>query len=81
MIQNAKQKQNLTMKLQLLKGRYANDVIYDIDHIRISGTDPLSVILSQTKKFKKLINYGLKVPKQAERDGVTNLTKLQFQSI
>ena len=34
--------------------------------MRISGTEPLSVILSQTMKFKKLRSDDRKVPKQAE---------------
>ena len=42
--------------------------------MRISGTEPSSVILSQTKKFQKLKMDNPKVPKQAEakRDGVIN---------
>ena len=42
--------------------------------MRISGTEPSSVILSQTMKFKKLKSDDPKVPKQAEakRDSVTN---------
>ena len=45
-----------------------------MDHMRISGTEPSSVILSQTMKFKKLKSDDRKVPKQAEakRDGVIN---------
>ena len=41
-----------------------------MDHMRISGTEPSSVILSQTKCFKKL--DAQKLPKQAKakRDGV-----------
>ena len=40
--------------------------------MRISGTEPSSVILSQTKKFKKLKNGAKKVQTQAnaKRDGV-----------
>ena len=34
--------------------------------MRISGTEPSSVILSQTMKFKKLKSDDPKVPKQAE---------------
>ena len=30
------------------------DIISNMDHMRISGTEPSSVILSQTKYFKKL---------------------------
>ena len=42
--------------------------------MRISGTEPSSVILSQTMKFKKLKSDDPKVPKQVEakRDGVIN---------
>ena len=40
--------------------------------MRISGTEPSSVILSQTKTFQKLKSCVQKVPKQAEdkRDDV-----------
>ena len=40
--------------------------------MRISGTEPSSVILSQTKYFKKLKSDAKKLPKQAsaKRDGV-----------
>ena len=40
--------------------------------MRISSTEPSSVILSQTVKFKKLKSDNQKLPKQAEakRDGV-----------
>ena len=37
-----------------------------MDHVRISGPEPSSVILSQTKKFKKLKRDVTKVPKEAE---------------
>ena len=42
--------------------------------MRISGTGPFSVILSQTKQYKKLKSDDQKVPKQAKakRDGVIN---------
>ena len=45
--------------------------------MRISGTEPLSVILSPTMKFKKLKSDDRKVPKQAEakRDAVINPQK------
>ena len=48
--------------------------------MRILGTKPSSVILSQTKKFQKLKSGVLKVPKQSEAkiDGVINP---QIQSI
>ena len=51
-----------------------------MDHMLISGTEPSSVILSQTMKFKKLKSDYLNVPKQAEakRDGVINLQNYDF---
>ena len=62
---------------------FESDLINNMDHMRISGTEPSSVILSQTKYFKKLKVMHRKVPNQAKakRDGVINPTKLQFQSI
>ena len=46
-------------------------LISNIDHMRISGTEPSSVYLSQTRKLKSVAQ---KVPKQAEakRDGIIN---------
>ena len=32
---------------------FKSDLIYNMDHMRISGTEPLSVILSQIKYLKK----------------------------
>ena len=32
---------------------FKSDLINNMDHMRILGTEPSSVILSQTKKFKK----------------------------
>ena len=42
--------------------------------MRISGTEPSSVILSQRTSLKKLKSNDQKLPKQAEarRDGVIN---------
>ena len=40
-------------------------LINDIDHMRISGIEPSSVILSQRKKVKKLKYNAQKVPKEA----------------
>ena len=34
-----------------------------MDHMRISGTEPSSVILSKTMKFQKLKSNDQKVPK------------------
>ena len=41
---------------------FKSDLINNMDHMRISGTEPSSVILSQTMKFKKLKSYDPKVP-------------------
>ena len=52
--------------------------------MRISATEPSSVILSQTKFFKKLKSDALKLPKQAKlslRGWCNKPTKLQFRSI
>ena len=48
--------------------------------MRISGTEPSSVILSQRKKLKKLKSAAQKMPKQAEvkRDGVINSKNYHF---
>ena len=52
-----------------------------MDHMRISGTEPSSVILSQIKWFRKLEIDALKVPKQAEvkRDGEINPQNYNFK--
>ena len=49
--------------------------------MRISGTEPSSVILSQIMKFKKLRSDDPKVPKQAgaKRDGVINPQNYNFK--
>ena len=36
-----------------------------MDHMRISGIEPPSVILSQTNRFQKLNNDVPKMPKQS----------------
>ena len=48
--------------------------------MRVSGTEPSSVILSQTKYFKKLKYDAQKLPKQAKakRDGVINPQNYNF---
>ena len=53
---------------------FKSDFINKMDHMRISGTEPSSVILSQTKLFQKLKSDVPKVPKQAyyKRDCVIN---------
>ena len=49
--------------------------------MRILGTEPSSVILGQTMKFKKLKSDDPKVPKQVEgkRDGVINPENYNFK--
>ena len=49
--------------------------------MRISGTKPSLVILSQTMKFEGLKSDDPKVPKQAEakRDGVINPQNYNFK--
>ena len=51
--------------------------------MRISGNEPSSVILSQTKLFKKLKIDAQKVPKEAKakRDGVINPQNYNFNQI
>ena len=51
--------------------------------MRISGTEPSSVILGQTKYFKKLKSDAQKVPKEdkAKRDGVINPQNYHFNQI
>ena len=51
-----------------------------MDHMLILGTEPSSVILSQTKYFKQLKSDAPKLPKQdeAKRDGITNLQNYNF---
>ena len=51
-----------------------------MDHMRISDTEPSSVILSQIMKFKKLKSDDPKVSKQAEakRDGVITPQNYNF---
>ena len=54
-----------------------------MNHMRISGTESLSVILSQTKQFKKLKRDIIKASKEAEAKKkempCNKSTKLQFQ--
>ena len=56
-----------------------SDSINNMDHMRISGNEPSSVILDQTSSLK-VENEGPKVPKQAEakRDGVINQQNYNF---
>ena len=59
---------------------FISDLIYNMDHMRISGTKPSSVILCQTKQFKNLKSDAQKVPKgaKAKRDGVINPQNYNF---
>ena len=50
--------------------------------MRISGTEPSSVILGKTLKFKRLKSVDPNVPKKLKQKGCCNKpTNLQFQSI
>ena len=51
-----------------------------MDHMRISGTEPSSVILSQAMWIQKLKMISRKCQKQAEskRDGVINPQNYNF---
>ena len=51
---------------------FKSDLINNMDHMRISGNEPSSVIPRQTKRFQKIENVDRKVSKQAEakRDDV-----------
>ena len=51
-----------------------------MDHMRISGIEPSSVILSQRKWLQKLKNTTPKVPKEAKakRDGVIKPQNYNF---
>ena len=51
-----------------------------MDHMRITGIEPSSVILCQRKQLKRLKNNVPKVPKEvnAKRDGVTNPQNYNF---
>ena len=60
---------------------FKSDLINNMDHMRILGTEPSSVILSQTKSFQNVMKIDVpKVPKQAEakRDGVINPQNYNF---
>ena len=50
------------------------DLMNNMEHVRISGTEPSSVILSRTKKFQKVESGGTQLWRYKP-------TKLQFQSI
>ena len=49
---------------------FKSDVINDMDHMRISGTEPSSVILSQRKWFKKLKMYAQNCPNKVKPKGM-----------
>ena len=58
--------------------QFKSDLINDMDHVCISGTEPSSVILSRRKQFYKLKMYAKKEPKQGKvkRDGQTALNTI-----
>ena len=49
---------------------FETGLINNMDHIRISGTGPSSVILSETKKFKKLKSEAPKCRKFLKPKGI-----------
>ena len=59
---------------------FLSDLINNIDHMRVSGTEPPSVIPSITMLLKKFKSDDPKVPLQAEakRDGVINPQNYNF---
>ena len=52
---------------------FKSDLINNMDHMRISGTGPSSVILSQTKSFKKLISDAQKYLNKLKPKGMIRL--------
>ena len=54
-----------------------------MDHLRILGTKPSSVFLSQTTQLKHLKRDAQKVPKLAEtnRDGVINPPYYNYKQV
>ena len=44
---------------------FKSGLLYDMDHMRISGIEPSSVIHSQRKWLKTLKNNARNVPKEA----------------
>ena len=49
---------------------FKSDWINEMDHMRISGTEPSSVILSQRRYIKKLKMYAQKFPNQVKPKGM-----------
>ena len=62
---------------------FNSDLITNMGHMSISGTESSSVILNQTKLFKKLKMDARKVPKQAkaQRDGLINPQNYNFNQL
>ena len=54
-----------------------------MDHMRISGTEPSSVILSATKYLEKMKSDAPKVPNQAKAksDDVMNIQNYNFNNV
>ena len=59
---------------------FKSDLIWNMDHMHISGTEPYSVILLPNKVVQKLKSDAPKVPNQAKakRDGVINPKNYNF---
>ena len=60
---------------------FESDLINNMDHMRILGTEPSSVVLSQRSNFKSWKEMSKTYQKQAEakRDGVINLQNYDFR--
>ena len=49
---------------------FKSDLMNDMDHMRNSGTEPSSLILSQRKSFKKLKMYAQKCQNKVKPNGM-----------
>ena len=68
------QKENLPRCIHHFK----SDLINNMDHMRISGNEPSSVVLSQRSNFKKLKKDVPNVPKQAEANSLVTDRESRF---
>ena len=57
---------------------FKSDLIYDMDNMRIAGTEPSSVILSQTKLVKKLKSNTQKCRNKLKPKGIINQQNYNF---
>ena len=59
---------------------FKSDLINNMDHMRISGTEPSSVILAKQSRFKswKVISEKCQKQSEAKKDGVINPQNYNF---